>query len=74
MPKNCLTDDQVEQEIERLQNSDFVKLAQREERFRYRRRQYLYSLLTYEKKGEALAAAGVTMEMFGGFCDEDFGA
>lgn len=74
MARNYLTDAQVEQEIERLQNSDYVKLASREQRIRYQRRQVLYNLRNLEKKGRALAAAGVTMEMLGGFCDEDFGA
>ena len=35
-----LTDKQVEQEIEKLKKSPYVKLAKEEERIRYRRRQY----------------------------------
>jgi hypothetical protein len=61
--KDFLTDEQVEKEIERLQQSELVKLARREERIRYRRRQYLYALRGYEKKGKELAKAGITMEM-----------
>jgi hypothetical protein len=58
-----LTDKQVEQEIERLKKSPYVKLAKEEERIRYRRRQYLYGLRQYEKKGKELADAGITIEM-----------
>lgn len=63
MARNNLTDEQVEIEIERLKNSHFVKLAKKEESIRIRRRQYLYSLRTYEKKGKELAKAGITIEM-----------
>lgn len=58
-----LTDKQVEQEIERLKKSPYVKLAKKEEQIRYRRRQYLYGLRQYEKKGKELADAGITIEM-----------
>lgn len=57
-----LNDEAVEAEIARLQNSPYVKLAKREERIRYRRRQYMYTLRMYEKKGRQLEAAGITME------------
>ncbi len=63
MSKDVLTDEQVEREIERLLKSPNVKLAKKEERIRYRRRQYLYCLRNYEKKGKELAEAGITMEM-----------
>lgn len=63
MAKLNLTDEQVEREIERLQNSELVKLAKREEYIRIRRRQYLYSLRSYEKKGKELKKAGITMEI-----------
>lgn len=62
MAKNCVTDEQVEQEISRLQESPYVKLANKERRVRNRRRMYLYGLRQLEKKGKELAAAGVTME------------
>lgn len=58
-----LTDIEVEREIERLLDSPLVKLAKKEERIRYKRRQYLYQLRGYEKKGRELAAAGITMEL-----------
>ena len=58
-----LTDEQVEQEIERLRESPLVALARREQRIRYRRRQFLYQLRDLEKKGRALEKAGITMEV-----------
>lgn len=63
MRDNVLTDAQVEDEIERLLESPHVKLAKKEEQIRLRRRQYLYCLRSYEKKGKALAQAGITIEM-----------
>lgn len=66
MAKDVLTDAQVEHEIERLKNSPLVKLAKREEAIRYKRRQYLYCLRTYERKGRELQKAGITMEILNG--------
>lgn len=63
MGKEVLTDDQVEREIARLLESPHVKLAKREEQIRQRRRRYMYDLRYLEKKGKALEAAGVTLEM-----------
>lgn len=57
-----LTDEQVEQEIARLQQSEYVKLANQERRMRERRRMYLYGLRQLEKKGRALADAGITQD------------
>lgn len=57
------TDEEIEQEIDRLKESEYVKLAKKEEQIRYRRRQYLYQLRMYEKKGRELAAAGITMDI-----------
>ncbi len=56
------TDEAVEAEIARLQKSPLVALARKEERIRNRRRQYMYALRQYEKKGRQLQAEGVTME------------
>ena len=58
-----LTDEQVEAEIARLNASEAVALARHEQRLRYRRRQYLYQLRDYEKKGKALMEAGMTREV-----------
>lgn len=63
MAKDYLTDEQVEVEIERLRNSDFVRLARKEARVRYQRRQALYQLRVLEKRGKELAASGITMEI-----------
>ena len=74
MKKDWLTDEQVEKEIAKLQNSEHVKLAKKEERLRYKRRQYLYGLRQYEKKGKELAKAGITIEMLDNLakgCDSD---
>lgn len=62
MAREFLTDEAVEEEILRLQTSPHVKLARREEAIRTRRRQYMYQLRMYEKKGLALEAQGITME------------
>lgn len=58
-----LTDEEVEQEIERLNSSEMVALARREARLKYKRRQYLYQLRDLEKKGKALMDAGITREV-----------
>ena len=62
MAREFISDEMVEDEILRLQNSPLVKLAKREEAIRNRRRQYMYQLRMYEKKGKALEAQGITME------------
>ena len=60
--RNFLTDEAVEEEIIRLQASPLVKLARRKEAIRNRRRQYMYQLRMYEKKGRELQAQGITLE------------
>ena len=57
-----LTDEQVEQEIERLNASDAVALVRYEQRLKYRRRQYLYQLRALEKQGKEMMKAGITRE------------
>ena len=66
MPRDFLTDEAVEEEIARLQASPLVALARREERIRNRRRQYMYQLRAYEKKGRQLEADGITLEYLEG--------
>lgn len=66
-----LTDEQVEQEIERLRQSPLVALARREQRLKYRRRQALYQLRDLEKKGRALEKAGITMEVLNAMYELD---
>lgn len=62
MAREFLTDEEVEAEIERLTKSEAVKLARREQRIKYRRRQQMYTLRAFEKRGKQLMAEGVTME------------
>ena len=69
-----LTDEEVEREIERLNESEAVALARREARLKYKRRQYLYQLRDLEKKGKALLAAGINREVLDNLyknCDEE---
>ena len=73
MKKKHLTDEEVEREIEKLVCDPMVALARKEERIRYRRRQYLYQLRSFYKKGKELAASGITMEVLDALdrrCDE----
>ena len=62
MAREIMTDEMVEEELLRLQKSPHVKLARREEAIRNRKRQSMYQLRMYEKKGKALEAQGITME------------
>jgi SOS response regulatory protein OraA/RecX len=60
--KEFLTDEAVEREIERLTSTDAVRLARKELRLKYRRRQQLYQLRNLEKRGKELMAAGITYD------------
>ena len=62
-PTAWLTDEEVEREIDRLNASQAVALARRDQRLKYKRRQYLYQLRDLEKKGKALLAAWITREV-----------
>lgn len=70
MAREFLTDEQVEREIERLSASPLVALARREQRIKYRRRQYLYQLRDLEKRGKALEKAGITMDVLDNIYDD----
>ena len=63
MERQKMTDEMVEEEILRLQQSPYVKLGRQEEAIRNRRRQYRYQLRMYEKKGRQLEAEGITLDM-----------
>ena len=52
----------IEAEIAHLRADEYVRLAKRYEYARTRRKQYLYQLRWYQKKGRELAALGVTMD------------
>lgn len=71
MAKDFLTDEDVELEIERLKDSEAVKLAKKEKQYKYKRRQYLYTLRWYEKRGKELMAAGITEDDFRDMDAED---
>jgi hypothetical protein len=58
-----LTDEEVEEEILRLQQSHYVRLGRKEEAIRNKRRQYMYTLRMYEKKGRQLEAEGITLDV-----------
>lgn len=60
--REFLNDEEVEAEIERLTKSEAVRLARREQRLKYRRRQQMYTLRAYEKRGKQLIEQGVTLE------------
>lgn len=62
MKHEHLTDAQVDSEITRLRESPFVKLAEKEQRIRLRRKKYMYQLRWLDKRGRQLAEAGYTMD------------
>lgn len=64
MAKEIMTDADVELEIERLTASEAVRLAKKERQYKYRRRQYLYTLRWYEKRGKELMNLGMSLEDF----------
>lgn len=74
MAKDFLTDAQVEAEIERLTNSEYVRIARAEQRAKYRRRQYMYQLRVLEKRGMQLSEQGMDEASFvdGYVLDGDF--
>lgn len=70
------TDEQVEAEIARLNASEFVKLARKEQQIKYRRRQTMWTLQYMEARGKQLASEGITHEnmesrLFGDVPEED---
>ena len=60
--REFLTEEAVEREIARLTATEEVKLARRELRLKYKRRQHLYNLRALEKRGNELIEAGITMD------------
>ncbi len=60
---NYTPDELLDAEIERLKNSDAVKLAQKERRLMInRKRKYLADLRWLEKRGKALMENGWTVD------------
>ena len=64
MARDCMTEEQVEMEIERLTHSPYVQLARQEQRAKYRRQQYMYQLRWMEKRGKELEAQGKDADYF----------
>lgn len=62
--KKYLSDEQVEEEIARLTQSPYVRLARVEHQIRYRRRKYLSELRGLEKRGMELERQGFSAENF----------
>lgn len=60
--KKNWTDEEVEIEIHRLQESDLVKLAKREQAIKYRRRQQMWNLQFMEKRGRQLREMGINFD------------
>lgn len=62
MARKYTPEELIEVEIERLQKSEAVKLAQKEQRLLNRRRKYLADLRWLEKRGKVLLAEGWTAD------------
>lgn len=56
------TMDEIEAEIARLQKSEAVRLARKEQKIYNKRKAYMSALLGLEKRGKELEAHGITME------------
>lgn len=62
MARDYLTDEMVAEEVERLKDSEYVRLAQKEIRLKSKQRKWLYQLRWMEKRGRQLADDGITLE------------
>lgn len=62
MARKITPDELIDLEIERLTKSDAVKLAQKEQRLKNRKRKYLADLRWLEKRGKFLQAEGWTLD------------
>lgn len=74
--KDLMSDEEVALEIARLNESEAVNLAQKEQHWKNRRRQYLNTLSWYEKSSKELITAGVTENAFAAsaeFCEMEGG-
>ena len=60
--RETLTDAELECEIKELEQSPLVKLARKNNRLKYMRRQRLYTLRSLEKQGKQLQEDGITLE------------
>lgn len=76
MAKEIFTDEQVEMEIARLRQTEEVKLAEKVQRIKYKRRLYMSNLRYLEKVGAKLIQDGYTLDnveekLFGEVLDEE---
>mgnify|MGYP003308643574 CR=1 FL=1 len=62
MARKITPEELVDAEIERLKQTDAVKLAQKERRLQMRKRKYLADLRWLEKRGKKLMDEGWTMD------------
>ena len=62
MARKITPEELVDAEIERLKQTEAVKLAQKERRLQLRKRRYLADLRWLEKRGKELIAEGWTAE------------
>ena len=62
--QQMFTDEQGEEEINRLMESRHVMLAKQELKILVLRRQYMYQLCIMEKRGKHLENLGVTIDNF----------
>ena len=58
-----MTDDKLEEEIKRLSESEYVRLARKENRLKVeKQKQKLYVLRSLEKRGKELSDMGITFD------------
>ena len=62
MARKIMTDEIMNEELERLNASPYVKLAQKELSIKYKKRRILYTMRNLEKRGRVLEANGFTLE------------
>lgn len=62
MARKFTPEELLDAEIERLKQTEAVKLAQKEQRLLNRKRKYLADLRWLEKRGKALLAEGWTQD------------
>ena len=63
MAREVLTDDKLEEEIKRLSESEYVRLARKENRLKVeKQKQKLYVLRSLEKRGKELSDMGITFD------------
>ena len=60
--RGALTEAEVEREIAELEKSPLVKLARKNNRLKYLRRQRLYNLRSLQRQGKRLQEEGITLE------------